>query len=626
MAQGWQSRLGDLFPHCEVLPVAPRRRLATLLAVEGALAAVLPEDLARLPLPVAVAPMASVCRAVEDGLEPDIMATMGVARLAELVPAIGDRAGPVAVATRGRRLQQLLERNRATSWDVLGGLTLDEIGAWSGVGPRTAATVIGLALEAGLAFLADDEALRTPSTGSPAGPCGADAEPADDLALLLDHDRRAGSGALGRAIGALTGHQHPEAVRTAAARLAGGHTGRSLLSVLDRALSAAGDDRDRGVFEQRSLRVEGRPTIARLAATLGIGPERVRQLRARAGERVRDALAAAPATAAERAAEMGRELGAAATAERAAEVVVAAGLPQLPDARSLLALWLAGPYQPVDGQPGWIATDPVELVVETRRLLHEDGGVRLLEQVTKELEVLGMVPSHIGAWLARQPVRVVDGLVVLTAGPPAEMAERVLSATGVAMTTEELSSWARSDGTRHGIDGVDSDPPTTDGSTTDGSTTHGATLDGLRAALQADRRFVQTSPEHFELTEWGATPYRAPAPARGAPPGRRVTAAHRCWLHVEVDEEVLAGSPAPVPVPLVEALGLRRGARRSFSTRCGPVALTHDAARPARGSLRPVALAAGAGVGDTLVLGFHPDHDDVLVRLEPAMPAGTTAP
>jgi len=47
------------------------------------------------------------------------------------------------------------------------------------------------------------------------------------------------------------------------------------------------------------------------------------------------------------------------------------------------------------------------------------------------------------------------------------------------------------------------------------------------------------------------------------------------------------------------------------------VALHNDGNGPTRGSVRPVALAAGATTGETLVLGFRPGQDDVVVTRVP---------
>lgn len=155
----------------------------------------------------------------------------------------------------------------------------------------------------------------------------------------------------------------------------------------------------------------------------------------------------------------------------------------------------------------------------------------------------------------------------------------------------------------------------------DAATGAAADHDGLERALHRDPRFVRVGAEEFELAEWGSEPYRD-LPAGLTPTGDE---ADRCWLEVEVDEALLAGVAAPVPVPLAAGLGLQRGARRTFATKFGPVALAYDGGRPVRGTLRPVALAAGAGPGDVLALGFHGGDGSATVRLIPSAPLDRTA-
>ncbi|MDQ6617481.1 MAG: hypothetical protein M3083_22725 [Actinomycetota bacterium] len=57
------------------------------------------------------------------------------------------------------------------------------------------------------------------------------------------------------------------------------------------------------------------------------------------------------------------------------------------------------------------------------------------------------------------------------------------------------------------------------------------------------------------------------------------------------------------------------GSRRTFSSRNGPVTLAHDRPTASRRSVRAVALAAGAHINDTWLLGFSARGDiDVGVR------------
>lgn len=576
---------------CGVLPAHARLRLASSLLVAGRPPALLPADLATLPLPSGSDERADVCRAIEGGLDRRVLAQLAEARLADLVPPLAGLGGAPCDSCPAR-LHAVLERQGVTTWRALGGLTLGEVAGWSGVGGTTVAAVIGMALAATIDGLAVGANAAGNRSAAPVPAVG------DDFAVLAEHERDTGGSALRLAVEGFAKSEYSPAVRAAAERLLTEAltppTDLPLIT-LDRLLEGAGDTRDRGVFEYRTLRLGDQATLAELASALELSQERIRQLRARAEGRVRAAFAAAATAASASAAStltqavttVAERLGVAAPVAAVEELLTSLHLPPLPDSRSLLVLWRAGPYRPVPERPGWLATEPATLVAETTRLLHEDGGVREAEHVAKELEAFGVAPEYTEAWLAGQPARMLEGLLVATSGAPLDVAERALSAAGRAMTVEELSAWARMPGDRANGD--------------------------LRARLRRDRRFTRVDTDAFELAEWDGDPYED-----GLGGGR-------VWLRVEVDADVLAGACGGVPVDLVQDLGLHKGARRTFATRYGPVALSSDGG-PSRGSLRPVVLAAGAAVGDSVLLGFHPDDGDAIVEVVPsATAAGTTA-
>ena len=421
--------------------------------------------------------------------------------------------------------------------------------------------------------------------------------PSNDLAALLAYERESGSTALRDALAQLAKRQHPSAIRAAAASLTAsrGDNGDSpadrVVSVLDR-LAAVGDARDRVVFERLVLQLGDAPTGASVTRVLDVGKQRVRQIRDRATERVRAAVAASGEDRLLRAiVDCVKEgLGVAAPVAAADLLLESLELPSTTDTRSLLLLWWAGPYRPVTEHPGWIAVHPTELVLETARVLSEDDGVRLATHVRKDFQSLCLVGDHVDAWLAQQPVRVVDDLVVLMNGSPVDVAARALSAAGHTMTTEELREWPGA-------------PPS-----------RAPTATNIRprddeAALRRDPRFVRVGPDNWELAEWGGVPYEEAFNPAG-PGGVRS-------LPIEVDHLTLAGSGGAVPQALVESLGMVEGGRRTFATRYGPVALSYDGLLATRGSVRPIALAAGALAGDTLVVSFRPDIDGATVELVP---------
>lgn len=577
--------LGRVFAACDVLSPAARLQLASLLPpVAGQAPALLPAELAACPLPRSQGGRAALRPVIEADLGPDALAQLVGVPLREVAPAIAERHDEVDPGPNRARLRNLLARQQATSWAVLGDLTLGDITAWSGMGPSLAATLVGLAVDAGVGFLEDGAASGATLAADVPGPEG------DDVRLLLGHEGSNGTNALRLALEGYTQPGVPEPVRVAATRLLRlPPPVHPCVAWLDRVLAAAGEHRDRAVFAHGVLRLTDRPTAAAIGEALGVGAERVRQLRARARERVGAASAQPPSELARIRDALAGRLGVAAPVGAVDDVLVASGLPALPDTRSLLLLWLAGPYASVPNHPGWLATDPTGLLAETRRVLEEDGGVRPAEQVHKELDVAGMAEEHIGAWLAQQPVRNVDGLLMLTSGTVADVAERVLFAAGRALTVDALEAalWP-------GPAGPVAEP------------------DRLLRVLHHDARFLRVGVQEFELADWGGEPYReVPAAGTGA------TGEACCWLQIEVDEAVLGGATAPVPVPLVAALGMQPGTRRTFATKFGPVALAYDGDRPMRGTLRPVALAAGAGLGDVVALGFHADENDAVVTLIP---------
>lgn len=598
-----QPRLVDLFCCSEVLGVETRLQLAMHLSVPGHPVCFRPPELETRRLPLDPAARAAVGSTIAEGLTWDVLVHLAPRSFDAVFPAIAGRPGGLAAQRVPARLLAVLERQGAATWTGLGVCTVGDVCGWSGIGPAAAAALVCAVIDAGIGFLAEDADGR--DDGKPMTGSGTVADPAGDFAVLLAYERGRDpeKGQLYSAIRNFSDPSAPAPVRAAAQRLldslAAADPPATALGAADRVLGLLGDVRDRVVFEQVVLRLDDPPTPAGLAAELGISSGRVRDLRRRALERataaLRDGATALLATAEVLAAELGSVVP-----RHALESLLGSrGLPPLPDPRSLLVLWLAGPYRPVRCHPGWLATDPDGLVAATRLLLAEDGGVRPVDHVVKDIERLGLATDLASAWLDEQPVRVHEGLAVLTTGGPAVAAERALSATGRSMTAEALCAWATGSSGERDLFGA-------------------TAAAGLRDALRRDPRFVEVGLGCYALVEWGALPYHDDIPTLvelGRPGEWGRSDDGRWWLQVPIEDHVLAGAGAPVPAGLVECLGVPLRARRSFSTRYGPVMLTHDVAGPARGSLRPVALATGAAVGDALVLHFDPDDGTAAVEV-----------
>lgn len=526
MNEDWQPVMGDLFSPLQVLPPRVRLGLAELLDEPGRAVAIAPETLGGLPLPLRPDVLTAVGRAMCAGLDEAVVARLGDCRVDAAVPALGRSGADTVVHALPERLRTVVVRHLGDA-DVRQ-LIVGEVAGWPGIAKKGAVTFVRSMVAAGLdaiAAAATDRGVAGPTL--------------EDAVTVLVHDAM-GSGEVGRAIQAVAAAGPPE-VRAAAARLLSIRREDGRLHCLGASLAGAGDIRDRSVFEHLVLGLGAPATKRDVAANLGIGAERVRQLANRATERVDEALASV-------------------------------GFPALPDSRSRLLLRMAGPYDGIDGHPGWVAVDPAARLGETRRLLREDDGVRMLDHVAKELTTMGMVDEHVAAWLVRQPVRITDGLVVATSGSPGDVAERALHATGRPMTLEAVAAWLPAP--------------------------HG----DAKSAWWSDRRFVVTD-DRVALAEWGTDD--------GVPGGCVPVPT----LRIVVDHDVLAGRSGPVPRGLVGALGLRPGTHRTLSTRYGPLAVLHDGDTPTRGSVRPIALAVGAAVGDELTIAIYPDRGDAIVTV-----------
>ncbi len=384
-----------------------------------------------------------------------------------------------------------------------------------------------------------------------------------ELGALLRYKRGLASQPLLEALLERRGGDHPPEVRHAADQVLRVHASwaADLRGGAKALIGGAGDKR--GVRLFRAWAFGGGRSIEDLARQEGISGQLADYTVRRVGARVRDRVAAAPpwpwfvATAR-------RSLGALTTTETLNEVLGQLGVTTSPEAE--LLAWLAGPYRPVRRRPGWVAVDPRPLAGRTDECLAVDGGVRHLSDVQAELADLEIRPEQLVAWLRANGATVVHDLAVLVTGPLADAVERVLDAHGRERTALEVEADLAGGGRM-----VES---------------------GALDRVWRGGRFTRSAKGALRLAAWG--PDERPS-SKKTP---------RLWLWVRVDEEVLRGSEAAVPAALVEGLGLAPLARRTFSSRWGPVTLGHDGAQPTRGSVRAIALAAGANPDDTLLLGF----------------------
>lgn len=591
----------DACPGVAGLGEATRAALASAL---DRLGYAVPEgcDLEHMPLPgIGDAGVRRVLRqAVETTLRrPGDTLGAATCRLGELAPGCASLPdGHISQGACSSRLVAALNRAGCERWSQLLERTPAEVLAWNDVGPTMLAELVGMCIERSLAGLAS----RPISTASGVG-------------LVLAHERLASDQPLLQALLATLAGDPPLAVREAAGEALRAHApwALDLDSQLAGVVEALTDGRDRDVFVGWSLRRDARPTLADLGTELGISSTRVGQIRDRAERVARSALAASPPPLPWAVADIRRRLGAVTSEQAAADLLARLGV----DTGAAVALWLAGPYEPLANRDGWLATGGPSALALTAASIEADGGVRRLADIAADLGELEVGPGQLVGWLAASGALVLDGdLVVALSGAVVDVVERLLDAYGHELTTDELAACTARGGRDVGAAAV--------------------------AAAVRNRRFRRIE-DRVGLADWPhptvaatGTPARRRSPSDDPPtpptpptPLELARVDGRLWLWVRVDQDVLRGAEGGIPLALVEGLAMQPHRRRTFASRYGPVTLAHDGLFPMRGSVRAIALAAGASVGDTILLGFSSRGDVAVdVRRPPAdtsNPAGPPA-
>jgi hypothetical protein len=500
---------------------------------------------------------------------------IGPRRLRNLVPgAMIVPDGLLAPDACGTRLRGILDRAGWDRWSVLLERRVSEIAGLNNMGVRTVAELVGMCFERSVEGVVEGWASDSRAA---------------DLAVLLHHERGRGTQPLLEALLEQWSGDGPASVKAATDRILREHAPWALdtAEAVNTMLGAAGDERSRRLFDAASLHHDDR-SCEQLAREEGVSGQRLGRIVRQAESRVREALAASPGPLPWLVSTAGRRLGAVTTEVVANAALARLGVSESPAAE--LVLWLAGPYHRVPGCPGWLATDPKLVAARTSACLAADGGIGRLVDVEAELVEVGVRADQLALWLRACGAVVIHDVVVSVTGPLPDVVERILDAHGAPRTLEEIAAdiaWG-------------------------GRVMDGKALDG---AIRG-RRFRHTADGGARLAAWGEEQRRAekklrrpaskPARAKVPQPDWPVSG-NRLWLWVRVDDGVLHGSEAVVPVALAEGLGLAPLTRRTFSSRWGPVTLAHEGAYPTRGSVRAVALATGARCDDTLLLGFSAD-------------------
>ena len=520
--------VGRLFAGFSALAPNDRFELAILLLPAHRLFPTTDAEFAALPAPSSGVVTRQFLARLTLALSRSVDGPLATWPMGALIPGLTDLH--TAVETSPDVTNRLLALVRAQGrrwWSELADQTVGEIRSWNGAGASLTSRLIAAAVEA----LLRAEEPETPEVGLFA------AAPAVDPSVasaLFDSTGSETSTEVGR---------------------------RSVTIALDACLSGIRDPRARIAFELDDLRLDEPNGLrsARAQATaelVGTSYDTVAQWKFSARRKARelrlhdDAIGAAVDDLAARLDEL--------TDRPTIDTALAdLALAPIDDPSGLLAVYLAGPLRPVPGHLGWWSPRPTELVAQTAKLLASDGGVHHHDALVADLGRLGIPDELVDSWLTVQPVRRQDDLVILLSGRPADIAGRALDATGRAMSWDELRDWMPSVGSRA----------------------------VLAAELHRDRRFIQTDPDRWELTEWGGEP-----------------STHLPRFRIHVTSEALIGDEVDAPGELVGMLGLPVGKRATIATRFGPLSLTYDGTRVVRGSARPILLACGASVGDVLII------------------------
>ncbi len=622
MARGaTATTLGDLFRPFDQLPAGVRLELATLAATPGQAPAMLPGQLTAVVLPTARPTIDAIVDLIASAEPARFVRAIDHLTMAEVVPAIALLEGGPVPDRCPSRVITLLERNGVRGWHDLGPLHVSSLRQWAGVGPSSLMALLRVALDSVADLLAPSSFLPDTETG---GVPLDNPSPLDDLTFVLLHHTGAKVRSALEALASNPRSDDPDevSVRRAAVRLLGRPARSSpvdpVLAGLDDLLARLAR-RERVVFEHLDLPLSPATSTTIVAQSLDVPYERIGQLRFHGRRRIREGFEELPDGSPLRTASsnLADTLGAVAPVSGIDDALTHLGLPPHSDTRSQLLLLLAGPYGPVKDIDGWLAVEPTALVQATHTALAEDGGLRHLDELVRELGMLSIDDAWAEPWIRAQPIRIEGDLVVSLVGSPKVVATRALEAAGSALTTAQLAEWTASSYSPRARPSASQRPRVGDG-------------DKAWRLLSSDPRFRRVGFDHWELTEWGGDEYVDPDQAAALddlhaladdddnddaidhdsdgpePDGR--------WhVPIAVTPEVLSGHPGPVPKGLCRALGIRPHEDRTFATRYGPVTLTHHQDQPVRGSVRPVALAAGCALGDILLLDFSASPQELTV-------------
>lgn len=577
----------------------------------------------------------------------------------DLAPALARLADePLPVGEIKTRLGNRLRQVGVDRW----GLLLDEkvarVLAWPNAGVGSASELLGHAL------VAAAEGPKTSTRSAGTTPADAASGASDEVAQLLAAAREIAAygasidpstGWLDAVIEMRTRGDLPPLVASAIESLAllpcqslagAAATEYDLDALVARVLGRL-NDKQLEVFIRRVLTPTAAPTLDDLGREQGVTRERIRQIEAKAKDKIERSLAEpAQALLVAAAEQLGQELGVA---------VPVADLPARlaplttttdpsdggPSQTARFLAWLAGGYR-VSG--GWLLRrDSGDLAGRAMSQLRAESreGIVPADAAVAALGRLGFREAPARAWIEAEPrLRLIDEDLLIWEGGLPDKAAIVLRLRGTTMTLDELfeaiaeersvqslvnalsanARFRRRGKSRWGLAewGGDEYTSTVDLMLDEIEVCGGeASVDHLIESITSKfpdvlPATVSTYASSVHFVRTAAKTIRARRPTDPYITDGRVELARDCYLieghwalRVLVNADHLRGSGFLIPTPFAVRLGVRPSERIEFSSEWGPISIGWRT-QTQMSSIRTVITALGAEEGDLVFLRFLP--------------------
>jgi hypothetical protein len=403
------------------------------------------------------------------------------------------------------------------------------------------------------------------------------------------------------------------------------------------------DGRDRKVLLAREW-APTKLTQERLAAELGVHPTWLWRNESRILSRFAERLIEpAHSQVRQLATELGDRLGIYVPRSTVESELRRLGMEPTAEAAWLL-LYLAGPYRELDGWFEKISEEGRQRVDAAVRELYRTETMPTLSVLTDALTAAGMRREVVPAYLEAHALREIAGVYVPSSAGLSDKVAAVLTSNVESMTAGEISAvvgentsaravlkalhgkaafvrtsrtkWSLAERMVPAYGGI-AQELTNRIADAGGQVSVRALLDDMLDAFpdvkeSSIRTYLATLA--FVVEAGMVRCRRADDPWPPVPPLSAVRGASRqsdgcVRITIPVTTQVLRGSGLSIEPPVAEAIGVLPGRSRDFETSYGPVPVAWDPAEPAApnmGSIRQLARAVDAALGDLLLLIFDP--------------------